>query len=65
MAEPKKKPSDDDPDDPYETWTPDQPIPDEDGELEAKRRVVLERRTNFLRDEAEKKKKKKKTGLFG
>jgi hypothetical protein len=61
---PKPKETEGD-DDPYETWTPDQPIPDEDGELEAKRRVILERRTNYLREEAEKKKKKKKTGLFG
>lgn len=64
-TKPKGEADDGGDDDPYEKWTPDQPIPDEDGELEAKRRVVLERRTNWLREEAEKKKTKKSKGLFG
>jgi hypothetical protein len=44
-------------------WTPDQPIPDEDGEAEAQRRHMLGRRVKFLDDEAEKSTKKgKKNG---
>lgn len=44
-------------------WTPDQPIPDEEGETEAQRRVMLGRRVAFLQEQAEgKKKDKKKAG---
>lgn len=45
-------------------WSPDQPIPDEDGELEAQRRHQLNRRLKYLDEEAEKKSKKpsKKSG---
>ena len=39
-------------------WSPDQPIPDEDGEMEAQRRHMLNRRLRFLDEEAEKKSKK-------
>lgn len=50
-----------------EPWTPDQPIPEEEGETEAQRRHMLQRRLNYLNaqaEEAEKKggKKKKKEG---
>lgn len=62
MAKEKEVPADD----PKE-WTPDQPIPDEDGEGEAQRRHMLNRRLAYLNDEAEKKSKsgKKKTEDIG
>jgi hypothetical protein len=55
-----KKP--DEVDDPPEQWTPDKPIPDEDGEAEAQRRHMMNRRLKFLDDEADKSNKKKKPG---
>lgn len=45
-----------------EAWTPDKPIPDEDGEAEAQRRHMMNRRLKFLDDEADKGNKKKKPG---
>ena len=48
-----------------EDWTPDQPIPDEEGEAEAQRRFMLDRRVKQLNEEADKKvKKPKKKGLW-
>lgn len=44
-------------------WSPDQPIPDEEGETVAQRAVMLERRKKYLLDEAEKKKDKPKKGI--
>jgi len=41
-------------------WTPDKPIPDEEGEAEAQRRHMMNRRLQFLNEEAEKGSKKKK-----
>jgi hypothetical protein len=49
--------------DPFEDWTPDQPIPDEEGEAAAKRKAILDQRSDYLREQS-KKKKKKKTGLW-
>jgi hypothetical protein len=53
----------DDDDDLYKDWTPDKPIPDEEGEKAARARVILDRRVEHLKEEAKKKKKSK--GLFG
>jgi len=49
-----KKDEDDEP----KEWTPDQPIPDEDGETEAQRRHMLNRRIAYLDEQADSKKKK-------
>jgi hypothetical protein len=54
------------PDPPEPDWTPDQPIPDPEGEEEAQRRHMLQRRLDHLNKEAEKKTKApKKKGLWG
>jgi hypothetical protein len=52
------KKADDEKDDAPVEWTPDQPIPDEEGETEAQRRVMLGRRVAFLNEQADGKKKK-------
>ena len=52
-----KEPKDEPKDEPE--WTPDQPIPDEEGETTAQRKVQLERRIKFLQEEADKKSKAK------
>jgi len=43
-------------------WSPDQPIPDEDGETEAQRRHMLSRRLKYLEDPDSYKPKKGKKG---
>jgi hypothetical protein len=48
-----------------EEWTPDKPIPDEDGETEAQRRHMLQRRLNYLNEQAEAKSKSKGKGKDG
>lgn len=50
-------------DEPVE-WTPDQPIPDDEGEEMAQRQHMLKRRVAFLDEQAEKtsKKRKKESG---
>jgi len=54
------KKDDEKPDDEKEKpWSPDQPIPDEEGEAEAQRRHMMNRRLQFLNDEADKGSKKK------
>lgn len=57
----KEKEEKDKDDKPVE-WTPDQPIPDEDGETEAQRRHQLSRRMKYLDEQAEKSSKKKPDG---
>ena len=47
---------------PKAEWTPDQPIPDEDGETEAQRRHMLSRRLKYLDDPDSYKKPKEKKG---
>lgn len=60
----KKKDEEDEEEDPFEGWTPDQPIPDEEGEAAAKRKAVLDRRADWLKEDMSKKKKKKTSGLW-
>ena len=55
MPDPKPEPKPE----PIE-WTPDQPIPDEDGENEAQRRTMLARRMKYLDDPTSYKKPKGK-----
>jgi hypothetical protein len=40
-------------------WTPDKPIPDEEGEAEAQRRHMMARRLKYLEESADGKRKKK------
>ena len=54
----KKKEDEGEDDDPFKDWTPDQPIPDEEGESAAQRAAILERRKQHLLEEAKKKKSK-------
>lgn len=49
-----KKEDDDDP----KPWTPDQAIPDEEGEDTVQKRFMIERRLKHLHSEADKKEKK-------
>ena len=58
MATKKKEDEEDD----EEEWTPDKPIPDEEGETTAQRKVMLDRRIKYLNEEAEKAGKKKPKG---
>jgi hypothetical protein len=51
-------------DDPFKDWTPDQEIPDEEGEAAARRKSVLDLRAAHLMEEQRKKKKKKSSGLW-
>ena len=59
MPEPNPKPE---PKPEPAEWTPDQPIPDEDGETEAQRRHMLSRRLKYLDDPDSFKKPKEKKG---
>ena len=60
MAKSEKDEKDDD-----KPWTPDQPIPDEEGETAAQRKVMLDRRIKFLSEESEKKSKPAKKSTIG
>jgi len=61
MSKPEEKPEEKPV---IEPWTPDKPIPEEEGETEAQRRHMLSRRMKYLDDpeayESEQKKKVKK-----
>lgn len=59
MPEPNSKPE---PKPEPVEWSPDQPIPDEDGETEAQRRHMLSRRLKYLEDPDSYKPKKSKKG---
>ena len=61
MPDPKEEPKKEK-EEPKAEWTPDQPIPDEDGETEAQRRHMLSRRLKYLDDPDSYKKPKEKKG---